>query len=48
MEYALEYTLQKPLKECSPKEVMDGLVMVFESANWIDTVDYTTMAAILH
>ena len=40
MEYAIEYTLQKSLKECSLKEVIDGLVMVFGNTGWIDTVDY--------
>lgn len=40
-EYAIEYCLQKPLKECSLKEVIDGLIVVFGTTNWIDTVDYT-------
>jgi hypothetical protein len=40
VEYAIEYCLQKPLKECSLKEVMDGLVLTFETTNWFDLVDY--------
>lgn len=41
IEYAMEYCFQKPLQECSLKEIMDELVMIFEVTNWFDTVDYT-------
>jgi hypothetical protein len=41
VEYAIEYCLQKSLKECSLKEVMDGLVINLKLTNWFDTVNYT-------
>lgn len=41
MEYTIEYYLQKPLNECSLKEVLDGLVINARVSNWLDTVDYT-------
>lgn len=41
LEYFLEYYYQKPLKECSLKEVMEGLVINARTANWFETVNYT-------
>jgi hypothetical protein len=40
MEYALEYYLQKPLKELNLNEIIDGLVLCLKLSNWFDTVDY--------
>lgn len=39
IEYTIEYYLQKPLKELSLKEVVDGLVIIAKMSNWFDTVD---------
>lgn len=41
LEYSIEFYFQKPFKECSLKEVMDGLVAVAEIGNWLDSIDYT-------
>jgi hypothetical protein len=41
IEYSIEFYFQKPLKEISLKEVMDGLVIVARMGNWFDSVDYT-------
>jgi hypothetical protein len=41
VEYAIEYSFQKPLKECSLIEVMDGIVFNARITNWFDTIDYT-------
>jgi hypothetical protein len=41
IEYAIEYYLEKPLNECSLKEVIDGLVINSKMSNWFDTVDCT-------
>lgn len=41
IEYVIEYYFQKPLKECSLKEVIDGLVINARISNWFDTVDCT-------
>jgi len=41
MVYTLEFVLQKPLKDCSLKEVMDGLVLVVRMSKWYDTFDYS-------
>lgn len=41
VEYTTEYYFQKPLKECSLKEVIDGIVINARISNWYDTVDYT-------
>ena len=40
IEYAIEYYLQKPLKECSLNEVINGLVVSARMSHWFDTVDY--------
>lgn len=40
IEYVLEQHFQKPLKECSLKEIIDGLVINCRISNWFDTVDY--------
>lgn len=40
-ESVIEYYYQKPLSECSLKEVMDGLVAVSHLANWFEEVNYT-------
>jgi hypothetical protein len=39
-ESVVEYYNQKPLNECSLKEVMDGLVAVGKLANWFEEVSY--------
>jgi hypothetical protein len=41
IEYIIEYYIQKPLKECSLQEVIDGIVINSRISNWFDTVDYT-------
>jgi hypothetical protein len=41
LEYAIEYYFQKPLKECSLKEVIDGLVIYARTSNRLDTVNCT-------
>lgn len=41
IEYAIEFYLQKPLKECSLKEVVEGLVINSRMSHWFDTTDYT-------
>jgi hypothetical protein len=40
IEYATEYCLQKPLKECSLSEVINGLVISARVSHWFDTIDY--------
>jgi hypothetical protein len=35
----LEYIMQKPLKECSLKEIIDVLAIFFRISNWFDTID---------
>lgn len=37
--FGLEYLLQKPIKECSLKEVIDTLVIILRIGNAFDTVD---------
>lgn len=41
LEYQLVFYYQKPLKECSLKEVMDGIVITTGIGNWLDTINYT-------
>lgn len=41
VESAVEYILQKPLKECSLKEIMNGLIIVTNATKWFDSADYT-------
>lgn len=40
IEFALELYLQKPLKEFSLKEVVEGLVIIARMSHWFDIVDY--------
>lgn len=40
-EYQIIFYYQKPLKECSLKEVMDGIVITTKIGNWLDTINYT-------
>jgi hypothetical protein len=40
MESSLEYLFQRPLKELSLIEVIEGLVTIGRLVNWLDTVDY--------
>ena len=40
IECVIEYFFQKPLKECSLKEVVDGLATVFRISHMFDTIDY--------
>jgi len=39
-EFSIEYYFQKPLKECSLEEVIEGLVINARLVHWLDTVDY--------
>lgn len=41
IEYSIEFYFQKPLKEISLKEVIDGLIIVARTGNWFDSIDYT-------
>ncbi len=41
VEYAVEHNNQKPLQECSLKEVMDATVMCAKVGNAFDIVSYT-------
>ena len=41
MEYTLEFVYQRPLKDCSLIEVLDGLVLVSNTSKWWDTFDYS-------
>jgi len=41
VEFAIEYYYQKPLKDCSLKELIDGLVINTKLSNWFDTINYT-------
>jgi hypothetical protein len=41
MQYVIEYHVQKPLKECGLKEIVDVFVANTRMANWFDTVDCT-------
>lgn len=41
VEYAIEYYLQKPLKELSLQEVINGLVIIAKMSNLFDTADFT-------
>jgi hypothetical protein len=40
IECVLEYFLQKPLKECSLKEIVDGLTTVFRLSHLFEKVEY--------
>jgi hypothetical protein len=40
LECVLQFFFQKPLNECSLKEVVDGLTIVFGTSHMFDTVDY--------
>ncbi len=40
VEFALELYFQKPLKEFSLKEVVEGLVIIARMSHWFDIVDY--------
>lgn len=40
IEYAIEYDLQKPFRECNLNEVINGLVVSARMSHWFDTVDY--------
>ncbi len=39
-EYQIASYIQKPLTECSLKEVMDGLIVSCRLGNWFDTIEY--------
>lgn len=41
VEYVIEYFYQKPLKECSLKEIIDGIVLNTKVSNWFETINYT-------
>ncbi len=38
--YAVEWQYEKPLKKCSLKEVMDGVVNTALVVNWLDSINY--------
>lgn len=40
IECVVQFFLQKPLNECSLKEVVDGLTIIFGTSHMFDTVDY--------
>lgn len=39
-EYMIVFHYQRPIRECSLKEVMDGIVITARAANWLDTINY--------
>ena len=41
IQYAIEYYNQKPFRESSLKEIIDGMVITAMMTHWFDTVDYT-------
>jgi hypothetical protein len=41
LEYVIEFFYQKPLKECSLKEILDGLVFNAKICHLFDAVNYT-------
>jgi len=41
IEHSIEYYLQKPLKECTLKEIIDGIAVNAKMSNWFDTIDQT-------
>ncbi|WP_410510372.1 hypothetical protein RSJ42_13275 [Methanosarcina hadiensis] len=40
LEYTMEYYFQKPLKEISIKDLIEGVVVMGSMSNWFDTIDY--------
>ncbi len=40
LECVVEFILQKSLKECNLKEIVDGLMIAFKISHLFDTVDY--------
>ncbi len=40
-EYMIVFHYQKPLRECSLKEVMEGIIATARAGNWLDTINYT-------
>ena len=40
IEYVIEYYYQKPLKECTLREVVEGNVINGKMARWFDTISY--------
>ncbi|MCO5381636.1 MAG: hypothetical protein NHB15_05640 [Methanosarcina barkeri] len=40
IEYTIEFYFQKSIKECSLKEVIEGLVINLKITNWVDTADF--------
>ena len=41
VKYNIEYSLQKPLGECSLKEVIDGAILSAKVSRWFDTLNCT-------
>ena len=41
VKYNIEYTFHKPLKECSLKEVIDGVLLSARVSKWFDTLNCT-------
>lgn len=40
-EFVIEYYYRKPLKECSLKEIVEGMVICGKVSGWFDTINYT-------
>jgi hypothetical protein len=40
-EYVVEFFYQKPLKECSMKEIIDAIIINAKISHWFETVNYT-------
>ncbi len=40
-EYGVVLYNQKPLKECTLKEIMDGLIITTKAGKWLDEIKYT-------
>ncbi len=40
-EYQVAWYYQKPLKECSLKEVVDGIILTSKVGNWLDSINCT-------
>jgi hypothetical protein len=41
LKFIIEYYLNKPLKDCSLKEILDVMIINARASNWFDSVHYT-------
>lgn len=41
LKFVIEYYLNKPLKDCDLKEILNVMVINARTSNWFDSVDYT-------